>query len=89
MKGSFPLANRAVDPEQDKVGRLRVCHDAADNPGTGVDITAGEGKQQRYLHRFVTAYRRTGRYIQRTHVKTQAVAGPGRPDRGHFKPDAD
>ena len=81
MKGPFPLARRAVDPEQDKVGRLRVSHNAVDDPGIGVEIAAGEGKQQRYLHRFVAAYRRTGRYFQRTHVKTQAVAGPVLPDK--------
>ena len=50
MKGPFPLARRAVDPEQDKVGRLRVSHNAVDDPGIGVEIAAGEGKQQRYLH---------------------------------------
>jgi len=76
VKRSLPLANRAVNPEQDQVGRLRIGHDAVDNPGIGVDIATGESKQQRDLHRFIAAYRRTGGKIQRTHVKTQAVADP-------------
>jgi len=75
MGGSRPLAGCTVDPEQNKVCRLSIGHHAVDDPGIGVKIAAREGKQQRDLHRFVAAYRRTGGNIQRTHVGTQALAG--------------
>ena len=78
MNRSLPLANRAVNPEQHQIGRLGVGHHAVDDPGVGVEITAGKGEQQRDLHRFVAARRRTGGNIQTTHVKTQADAGPVR-----------
>jgi len=66
-----------MNPEQDKVRRMGIGHHAVDDVGIGVEMAAGEDKQQRNLHRFIAAYRRTGGNIQRTHVKTQAVAGSG------------
>ena len=61
--------------------KIVVCIAATNEmPSVGVDIATRESKQQRNLHRFIAAYRRTGGNIQRTHVKTQAVAGPVRLD---------
>ena len=53
-----------MDPEQDEVRRLGIRHHAMDDPGIGIEIAAGEGEQQRDLHRFIAAYRRAGGNIQ-------------------------
>jgi len=57
---SLPRPGGGVDPEKHDIRRLGVRHHAMDDPGISVDIATREGKQQRNLHRFLAAHRRTG-----------------------------